>query len=289
MKNIDIFCFGFGQVAKNFINKLNTEKYNINLSTTSRNKTSIKKLDNIKYKSYQFNADIFDPEISKEIQKATHILISTPPESEEHIIKNFSKSLQTNSLLEWFAYLSSTGVYGNHDGRWVNEDTFTDPTSDKGKKRLKAEQSLMNLNMSLIIFRLSGIYSNEKSILSKLKKNISRVTDIENKIFSRIHIEDISNILFESFFHKELKKNEIFNISDNYPCPYKEVVEYGCKLLNIKKPKVFLFEEADDCQLKDFYKDSKKVSNKKVKKFFNYKLKFPSYIEGLNYIRDNFI
>ena len=289
MKNIDIFCFGFGQVAKNFINKLNTEKYNINLSTTSRNKTSIKKLDNIKYKSYQFNADIFDPEISKEIQKATHILISTPPESEEHIIKNFSKSLQTNSLLEWFAYLSSTGVYGNHDGRWVNEDTFTDPTSDKGKKRLKAEQNLKDLNIPLIIFRLAGIYSNERNVLSRLKKNIPRVIDIDNQMFSRIHIEDISNILFESSFHKELKKYEIFNITDNYPCSYKEVAEYGCKLLNIEKPKVFSFEEIGDGQLKDFYRDSKKVSNEKVKKFFNYQLKFPSYIEGLNHIRSNFI
>ena len=289
MKNINIFCFGFGQVAKNFISKLNIEKYNINLSTTSRNETSIKKLDNINYKSYQFDANIFDPEISVEIKKATHILISTPPESEEYIIKNFSKILQTNSLLEWFVYLSSTGVYGNHDGRWVDEDTFTDPTSIRGKKRLKAEQSLKDLNMLLIIFRLSGIYSNEKNVLSRLKKNIPKIIDTENQIFSRIHIEDISNVLFKSFFHKEIKKGEIFNISDNYPCSYKEVVEYGCKLLDIEKPKVFSLKEIGDDQLKDFYKDSKRVSNEKVKKFFNYKFKFSSYIEGLNYIRDNFI
>ena len=289
MKDINIFCFGFGQVAKNFINKLNTEKFNINLTTTSRKKTSIKKLDNITYKSYQFDADIFDPKIIKEIKMATHILISTPPESEEYIIKNFSKTLKSSSLLEWFVYLSSTGVYGNHDGRWVNEDTFTDPTSDKGKKRLKAEQSLKDLNIPLIIFRLAGIYSNERNVLSRLKKNIPRVIDIDNQIFSRIHIEDISNILFESSFHKDLKKYEIFNITDNYPCSYKEVAEYGCKLLNIEKPKVFSFEGIGDGQLKDFYRDSKKVSNEKVKKFFNYQLKFSSYIEGLNHIRSNFI
>lgn len=289
MKNINIFCFGLGQVAKNFINKLNTKKYNINLSVTSRNKTSIKKLDNIKYKSYQFDSDIFDPKITEEIKVATHILISTPPESEGYIIKNFGKTLQTNSLLEWFVYLSSTSVYGNHDGLWVNEETFAVPTSDKGKKRLKAEQSLKDLNIPLIIFRLSGIYSNEKNVFSRLKNNMPRIIDRENQIFSRIHIEDISNILFESFFHKELKKHEIFNITDNYPCSYKEVADYGCKLLNIEKPKVFSFKEIGDGRLKDFYKDSKKVSNEKVKKFFNYKLKFPSYVEGLNYIRDNFI
>ena len=288
MKNINIFCFGFGQVAKNFINKLNIEKYKINLSITSRNKTSKKKFGNINYKSYQFDANTFDPEINIEIKKATHILISTPPESEEYIIKNFGKVLQANTLLDWFVYLSSTGVYGNKDGRWVNEGTFTDPTSDKGKKRLKAEQKLRELNIPLMIFRLSGIYSNEKNILSKLKKNEPIIIDMENQIFSRIHIEDISNILFKSFFYKDIKKGEIFNISDNYPCSYKEVVEYGCKILDIEKPKTFSFEEISNGQF-NFYKDSKKVSNEKVKKFFNYELKFPSYIDGLNYIRDNFI
>jgi len=289
VKNINIFCFGFGQVAKNFINKLNIEKYNINLSTTSRNKTSSKKFNNINYKSYNFDQNIYDPEINVEIKKATHVLISTPPESEDHIIKNFGKALQANSLLEWFVYLSSTGVYGDHDGRWVNEDTFTNPTNDKGKKRLKAERRLKDLNMPLIIFRLSGIYSNEKNILSRLKKNIPIFTNIENQIFSRIHVEDISNILFKSFFNKDIKNGEIFNVSDNYPCSYKEVVDYGCKILNIARPKTFSLEEIGDDQLKDFYKDSKKVSNEKIKKFFNYKLKFPTYIEGLNYIRDNFI
>jgi nucleoside-diphosphate-sugar epimerase len=288
VKNINIFCFGFGQVAKNFINKLNIEKYKINLSITSRSKSSKKKFGNINYKSYQFDANIFDSEINIEIKKATHILISTPPESEEYIIKNFGKALQDNSLLDWFVYLSSTGVYGNKDGRWVNEDTFTDPTSDKGKKRLKAEQKLKELDIPLMIFRLSGIYSNEKNILSKLKKNMPTIIDMKSQIFSRIHIEDISNILLKSFFYKDIKKVEIFNVSDNHPCPYKEVVEYGCKLLDIKKPRTFSFEEVSDEKL-NFYKDSKKVSNKKVKKFFNYKLKFPSYIEGLNYIRDNFI
>ena len=139
-----------------------------------------------------------------------------------------------------------------------------------------------------MIFRLSGIYSNEKNILSKLKKNMPTIIDMKSQIFSRIHIEDISNILLKSFFYKDIKKVEIFNVSDNHPCPYKEVVEYGCKLLDIKKPRTFSFEEVSDEKL-NFYKDSKKVSNKKVKKFFNYKLKFPSYIEGLNYIRDNFI
>ena len=289
MNNLNIFCFGFGQVAKNLIKKLNIEKFNYNLTVTSRQKTSEKKFDKNIYNSLQFDGNNFDPRIIEELKKSTHILISTPPNAEDSIIKNFAKTMESNSLLKWLGYLSSTGVYGNHNGQWVNENTFTEPTSENGKKRLRAEQKLKNLNIPLIIFRLSGIYSNENNVLNRLKKNTVRVVEIENQIFSRVHVEDIANILFNSFSLKNILKGEVFNISDNYPCSYKEVVEYGCKLLKVNKPQTISFEELGDNKLKDFYKDSKKVSNKKMKEFFNYKLKHPTYIEGLNYIYDNII
>ena len=289
MNNLNIFCFGFGQVSKNLIKKLNIEKFNYNLTVTSRQKTSEKKFDKNIYNSLQFDGNNFDPKIIEELKKSTHILISTPPNAEDSIIKNFAKTMESNSLLKWLGYLSSTGVYGNHNGRWVNENTYTEPTSENGKKRLRAEQKLKNLNIPLIIFRLSGIYSNENNVLNRLKKNTVRVVEIENQIFSRVHVEDIANILFNSFSLKNILKGEVFNISDNYPCSYKEVVEYGCKLLKVNKPQTISFEELDDNKLKDFYKDSKKVSNKKMKIFFNYKLKFPTYEEGLNNIRNDFV
>ena len=289
MKNIKIFCFGFGQVAKSFISKLKFENYNINLSTTSRSETQEKNFDGINYKNYQFIDEKYDNALISKLIDADHILISIPPKyGEDLVVKIFSKFLET-SKVKWITYLSATSVYGNHNGRWVNENTYTEPTSENGKKRLRAEQKLKNLNIPLIIFRLSGIYSNENNVLNRLKKNTVRVVEIENQIFSRVHVEDIANILFNSFSLKNILKGEVFNISDNYPCSYKEVVEYGCKLLKVNKPQTISFEELDDNKLKDFYKDSKKVSNKKMKEFFNYTLKFPTYIEGLNYIRNNFI
>ena len=288
MKDINIFCFGFGQVARNLIKKLNVENFDYSLTTTSRQKTSQKKFDKIVYNSLQFDGDNFDSKIVDEIQKSTHILISTPPKSEDSIIKNFAKNIESNLSLKWLGYLSSTSVYGNHNCKWVNENTLTDPTSENGKKRLKAEQKLKKLNVPLIIFRLSGIYSNENNVLHKLKKKIVRIVEIENQIFSRIHVEDIANILFNSFSFKNNVKGEVFNISDNYPCSYKEVIEYGCKLLKVSKPKIIPFDEIEDDRLKDFYRDSKKINNEKMKNFFNYNLKFPTYVEGLDYIRDNF-
>ena len=289
MNKINIFCFGFGQVAKSLIKKLYFEKYSFNLVTTTRQNTCEKEFEKIKHKCFQFDGDNFDKDIIDEIKKATHILVSTPPKAEDSIIKNFSEYLENNYSLKWFGYLSSTGVYGNHDGRWVNEGTFTDPTSERGKKRLKAELKFNNLNIPLVIFRLSGIYSNENNVFSRLKKNQMRIVEMENQIFSRIHIEDIANILFLSFKVKKIIKGEIFNLSDNYPCSYKEVVEYACKLLNISLPKTISFKELGEGQLKDFYRDSKKVSNEKIKEYFKYKFKYPTYEEGLRQIKNHVI
>ena len=289
MKKINIVCFGFGQVAKSFVKKLCFENYSFNLVTTTRQSTCEKKFENIKYKCFKFDNDTFDERIIEEIKKATHILVSTPPQTEDSIIKNFSKYLENNYSLKWFGYLSSTGVYGNHDGKWVNERTIADPTSESGKKRLEAELKLKNLNIPLIIFRLSGIYSNDDNVFNRIKKNNMKIVEMENQIFSRIHIDDIANILHLSLKVEKITKGEIFNLSDNYPCSYKEVVEYACKLLKISSPKTIFFNELEDGRLKDFYRDSKKVSNKKIKEYFKYKLKYPTFMEGLRQVKNHIV
>ena len=288
MKNINIFCFGFGQVAKNFIKKLNIEKYNIILTTTSRSESSEKIFDGIHYNSYLFNSDKFDKSLILKLKEADHILISVPPEKEKDlVVKNFSKFIE-NSKAKWITYLSSTSVYGDHKGEWVNENSKTNPVSNKGAARLKEENVWVSLEknnkLPIQIFRLSGIYSNEKNILIRLKLGVVKLIKKKNHYFSRIHVDDIANILFKSLF--KFKKGEIYNISDDKPSSFSEVALFGAKILNIENIEV---GEIKNEMLMDFYKDSKKVSNEKVKKFFNYKLKFPSYIEGLNYIRDNFI
>ena len=109
----------------------------------------------------------------------------------------------------------------------------------------------------------------------------------KNHFFSRIHVEDIANILSSSL--NNFKKKEIYNISDNLPASAEEVAMYGVKLLGIEKPKTIEINEVESEILKNFYKDSKKVDNKKMKEFFNHKLEYPTYVEGLNYIFNNTI
>ena len=291
MSNLNIFCFGFGQVAKTFIQKLKLENFNFNLSATSRKKTHTLKFNNINYTSFQFEGDDYDIELIKNLEKSDHILISIPPrEGTDLVIKNFSNIIE-NCNAKWITYLSATSVYGDHKGEWVNEESKTKPITSNGIDRLSAEKLWLSLNLNkkipLQIFRLAGIYSNESNILARLKSGKAKIVNRKNNFFSRIHVEDIANILFESL--SKFKPGEIYNISDDKPSSSEEVTLYGVKLLNMDKPKIIELKDIESEMLKNFYKDSKKVSNKKMKSFFEYDLKFPSYIEGLNYIRNNLI
>lgn len=291
MKDINIFCFGFGQVAKNFIKKLSVEQYNINLSATSRSESSKKTFNGINYNSYLFNSEKFDQNLVVKLKEADHILVSIPPENQEDlVIKNFSKFIES-SKVKWITYLSATSIYGDHKGEWVNENSKTNPISNNGIARLKAENAWFSLEKSkkipIQIFRLSGIYSNEKNILIRLKSGDVKLINKKNHFFSRIHVDDISNILFKSL--SKFKSGEIYNLSDDKPSTSEDVTLFGAKILNIENIEKIEVDQIKSEMLKNFYNESKKVSNKKMKSYFDYNLKFPSYIEGLNHIRSNFI
>jgi nucleoside-diphosphate-sugar epimerase len=291
MKKINIFCFGFGQVAKNFIKKLIVENIDINLTVTSREKSQKKIFENIKYDSLELSDNFFDKKILSKIEKTDHYLISIAPiKGLDIVIKNFQNNLQ-NCKPKWITYLSATSVYGNHNGEWVNEESKTEPTSSNGVERLEAEKLWIKLavekKLPIQIFRLSGIYSSKKNILARLKLGNEKIIKVKNHFFSRIHLDDIANILYKSL--KNFKTQEIYNISDDKPASSEDLIIYGCKLLKIEKPQTVDVQSIESNMLRNFYKDSKKVDNKKMKFFFNYELKYPSYIEGLNFIKNNLV
>ena len=291
MNTINITCFGFGQVAKNFIKKIYSENLKINLTITYREKKKKKKFGNLEYQSLHFSEYSFDQKLIENLKSSDHILVSIAPvKGEDVVIKNFQNNLE-KSKLKWITYLSATSVYGNHNGDWVDENSDTKPTSPNGMNRLYAEKLWLNLaekkNLPLQIFRLSGIYSNQNNILARLKTGDAKIIDKKNQFFSRIHVEDIANILFESL--NNFKTKEIYNVSDDKPASSEELILHGSKLLNIEKPKVVSLSTIESEMVKNFYKDSKKVDNKKMKEFFKYKLKYPTYVEGLDYIHNNTI
>tara|TARA_Y100001958_G_C21222523_1_gene547876 strand:- start:497 stop:1375 length:879 start_codon:yes stop_codon:yes gene_type:complete len=287
MSKLKIFCFGFGQVAESFINKLIDEEKDLDLSITSRQETHLLEFNNLKIKSYQFKIDKFDALIKKKVEEASYILISIPPiDGKDLVVEYFKSNIKSLKKCKWITYLSATSVYGDHKGDWVTEESFTKPTSKNGTDRLNVEnfwKSLsIKINFPLQIFRLAGIYSNEFNILKRLKSGNVQIVDKKNHFFSRIHVEDIANILTMSL--NKFKNREIYNISDDKPAPQIEVAAYGARLLKLKQINSIKIEEVENEMLKNFYKDSKKVDNKKMKNFFNYSLKYPSYIQGLDHI-----
>ena len=291
MNTIKVFCFGFGQVAKHFVKKIISQNLNLELSVTSRQETHQEVFEGINFTSYEFENDKFDENINFKIKEADYILISVPPISgEDIVIKNFRIALK-NTKAKWITYLSATSVYGDHNGEWVNEKSETKPSTLNGKNRLKAENDWRVFskenNLPLQIFRLSGIYSKQNNILKRLKTGQAKIIKKEKHFFSRIHVEDIANILFISL--KKFKTNEIFNISDDQPASQEEVAVYGALLLKMNKPNPLKIEDLEEGMLKDFYKESKKVDNKKIKNFFNYQFIYPSYKEGLDNIVNDFI
>ena len=290
MSKLKVFCFGFGQVAESFINKLIYEKRDFDLSITSRQDTHQIEINNLKITSYLFNNDKSDSSIIKKLEEANYILVSIPPIDGQDIVANYiDTNLKKITNCKWITYLSATSVYGDHKGEWVNEKSATKPTSPNGLSRLEAENvwkslSLKN-NYPLQIFRLAGIYSNHFNILKRLQNGRVQLVDKKNHFFSRIHVEDVANILFSSL--NNFKNNEIYNICDDKPASQIEVAAYGAKLLKLELPQPVKLDEVESEMLKNFYEDSKKVDNKKMKAFFKYNLKFPTYVEGLDYIFNN--
>jgi nucleoside-diphosphate-sugar epimerase len=291
MSTKNIICFGFGQVAKTFIKKLKEQGTTFKLTTTSREKSKTKEFENINYESYQLTKEGFDKNFISRFEEADHILLSIAPINGTDIVIKNLKNYFKSSKFKWITYLSATSVYGNHNGKWVDENSETKPTSTNGVERLKVEKEWMQLaskfDLPFQIFRLSGIYSSQYNILRRLKSGEAKIINKKNHFFSRIHVEDIANVLSSSL--NNFKKKEIYNISDNQPASAEEVAMYGVKLLGINKPKTLEINEIESEMLKNFYKDSKKVDNKKMKEFFNHKLKYPTYVEGLNYIFNNAI
>ena len=283
MQEINLLCFGFGQVAKEFLKSLLKYNIKINLNTTSRKKTGEYKYLKLKYKNFSFDETKFDKKLLIEIRKFSHILISTPPVgSKDLFLELIGSNFNLLNKSKWITYLSSTSVYGDHKGNWVDENSKLIPNSKKAKIRLEIENKWKDLskNYPIQIFRLAGIYSKEENLITRIKKSNSRIVKKKNHKFSRVHVEDISGFLLSSL--ENFKSGEIYNIADDKPISNEEVLNEILEKYTLKSPTIIDFEDLENSALKEIYLSSKQVKNSKAKKFFNYELIYPTIREGLN-------
>jgi nucleoside-diphosphate-sugar epimerase len=213
--------------------------------------------------------------------------VSIPPQKKRDVVlKNFGLLLK-KSKFKKLTYLSATSVYGNHNGKWVNERSKLKGRTKFGLGRKFVEKLWIKFrdsnNLDINILRVSGIYSKENNVLKKIYR--SNIYVKERKYFSRIRIEDLAQIVKKMFYSK--RNSLILNASDDRPATNIEVANFAAKLLKIKNLKPISISEFKNKMIKEFYKDSKKVSNKNMKKKLLVKLKYPTYREGLRNIFNN--
>ena len=292
IKKKTIFLFGFGQVAKYLIKKIG-KKNNNSFFLTSTKKTRIKKIFNRNLKVFYFKNNQYDKKIRSCLKKSDYILVSIPPNTKgDLVIKNFKNVLKKKTFKK-LIYLSATNVYGNHDGKWVTEESKLKAKTINGKNRMLAEKQWLSLknkyNLNIDILRLSGIYSEENNALKRLKSGLTTFVKKNNHYFSRIRVEDIVQIIEKIFSKNKKIFGEIFNVADDLPASNEQVVKFAASLLKIKKLNKIDFSKIKPSKMKDFYKDSKRVNNKKVKKLLKLKLKFPTFKDGLRNLKNQSI
>ena len=215
------------------------------------------------------------------IDQATHLLTSVAPGPDgDPVLAEAGAALQAARHLEWVGYLSTTGVYGDHNGGWVDESAALTPSTKRGQARVKAEAAWQALGLPLHIFRLAGIYGPGRGPFAKVRKGTARRIIKDGQVFSRTHVEDIATVLEASIARPN--PGAAYNVCDDDPAPPQDVIAHAAELLDLPLPPAIPFEEADMTPMaRSFYAESKRVQNDRIKDELGVKLRYPDYRSGL--------
>ncbi len=277
-----VLIFGFGYTAHFLAKKL--ASLDITVTATTRQH------DVIGYdKAHQCNViDFSETAIETCLATVSHILISVPPDEQlsDPVLFHFMTLLKKYSQnIKWIGYLSSTSVYGDHQGQWVDETSTLNHPGKQGVMRIAAENQwrlfAQQHQIPLHIFRLSGIYGPQRNILLRLKQGKQETIIKKKHYFSRIHVEDIALIIIAAMQYLT-SYFEVFNVADDEPTPAYIVDEFAASLLKLPHLKRIPYDEAVLSPMaKEFYTHNKRVSNEKIKQLLRIKLLYPTFRDGL--------
>ena len=279
-----LFCFGLGFTGSTLGKSLLRDAWRV--SGTTRDPEKLEVLEQVGFKVYAFPGE--KCVIEDQFSSVTHLIVMIPPQEEGDIVfQEYRDTISRMSRLEWFGYLSSTGVYGNRFGDWVDETSDLSPSNERNRLRVKVEKQWLEwgkeLKFGVHIFRPAGIYGLGRSMLETVKLGKARRINKKGQISGRIHVDDLVSILKASI--AKPNPGSIYNVCDDESVPSKEVVEFACQLLKIDPPPIIPFNQAELSEMaRTFYLDNKKVCNNKIKKELRVELKYPNYRDGLNAI-----
>lgn len=222
--------------------------------------------------------------LGEAFKRATHLLISAGPEEEggDPVLARLTPEImRLAAQLEWAGYLSTTGVYGDHKGAWVDESTPLNPATFRGQLRVDAEAAWAAIpDLPLHIFRLAGIYGPGRGPFAKVRSGTARRIIKPGQVFSRIHVEDIAQVLAASIARPN--PGAIYNVCDDNPAPPEDVIGFAAELLNLPLPPAVDFETAEMTEMaRSFYAESKRTDNARLSRELGVRLLYPDYKTGL--------
>ena len=219
------------------------------------------------------------------LSEVTHLLVSVAPDDDgDPVLRTLGGDIETAMpALRWIAYLSTVGVYGDHQGGWIDETAECRPVSTRSKRRVEAEAAWQDMaarrGVPLAVLRLSGIYGPGRNALLNLAEGKARRLVKPGQVFNRIHVADIAGALWHL---AERRTGGIFNVTDDLPAPPQDVVAYAAELMGMEPPPEIPFETADLSPMaRSFYGENKRVSNAAIRAT-GYAFRYPDYRQALS-------
>lgn len=278
-----LFAFGFGYSVQTFAASLPPDEWDI--GGTVRSPETRDRLSERGWDIHLFDGQAPLEDAASILTGTTHLIASAPPGPDgDPVLHQHRDDIAALTSLQWAAYLSTTGVYGDRDGDWVDEEAARHPTGPRGQRRVDAEDNWLALwrarQIPVHLFRLAGIYGPGRSALDTVRQGRARRIVKPGQIFSRIHVDDIAAVLAASMRHPS--PGRAYNLCDDEAAPPQEVIRYACELLGVEPPAEIAFEDAEISDMaRSFYRDNKRVSNTRIKSELGVQLTWPTFREGL--------
>ena len=219
-----------------------------------------------------------EADLSAALAKATHLLTSVAPGDSDPVLQAIGPQI-ARSALKWVGYLSTTAVYGHHNGDWVDETTPLAPTTARGAARVQAEADWTALGLPLHIFRLAGIYGPGRGPFEKVRDGSARRIHKAGQVFSRIHVDDIARVLHAALLRPH---PGVYNVCDDDPASPEDILGLAADMLGLPPPPIVPYEQAEMTPMaRSFYAENKRVRNDRIKTVLGVTLDYPTYREGL--------
>lgn len=282
-----LFCFGLGFSAQAFATRLLERGWQVAGTTRSEAKAERLRQQGIEVHLFDRGRALDNPEDA--LRGTTHLLSSVPPDRDgDAVLDEHGPAIRDMApALAWAGYLSTTGVYGDRDGGWVDEESALFPTSERSRRRVAAEAQWRELasdgGLPLHVFRLAGIYGPGRNPLDTVREGRAKRIDKPGQVFSRIHVTDIANVLEASMARPA--PGRIYNVCDDEPAAPAEVTAYACELLGVEPPPLVPLESAGLSDMgRTFWRDNKRVDNTRLHEELGVTLAYPDYRCGLEFL-----